>query len=156
MFCYFSCLGVNNVVNFPRAVMLGIPGLWQSAPSASLGSGTAMDLTCPQMYMDVTHDTLGKPPESAHDALSSRGDRQCCSLVLAEGPHGAEHLPTHSGLCGQMDTHPRAPLRRRRSRNKSGEVPSASQARTIEKRGLSARNGKSGLPPGSNSKRACH
>lgn len=60
-----------------------------------------MDLTCPQMYMDVTHDTLGKPPESAHDALSSRGDLQCCSLVLAGGPHGAEHLTTHSGLCGQ-------------------------------------------------------
>lgn len=47
-----------------------------------------------------------------------------------------------------MDTRPRAPLRRWRGRNKSGEVPSASQARTIEKRGLSARNGKSGLPLG--------
>lgn len=115
-----------------------------------------MDLTCPQMYMDVTCDTLGKLPESAHDALSSRGDWQCCSLVLAGGPHGAEPLPTHSGLCGQngpaavgamdqevrysstappvlMDTRPWAPLRRWRSRNKSGEVPSASQARTISR-----------------------
>lgn len=100
--------------------------------------------------MYVTCDTLGKLPESAHDAPCLRGERQCFTWWPALGPGMrtaqtawlASHLSAskkcllwqHIPARGDGDTSPLLPTEMEEqslSILRAGEVPSASQARGL-------------------------